>query len=193
MTLYHALSGKSPFYDITNDEELRLCKLARELPDRDTQLVSDAAWEVITQCCAPAPDQRPVMPKVLEALKMVVGQCPANDAPSIAATFGNSVINVEDIEPTIGTLVNAAIDIEAAVDVDQSNEKVTSDPPSKMSSLVEEILTTPEPTRTPEVSPNHADRIPVKSRNSGPAKNTRYLRFSLWLWLLQLLLASSYG
>ncbi|KAG2983076.1 hypothetical protein PC118_g9635 [Phytophthora cactorum] len=25
MTLYHALSGKSPFYDITNDEELRLC------------------------------------------------------------------------------------------------------------------------------------------------------------------------
>ncbi|EGZ21468.1 hypothetical protein PHYSODRAFT_495265, partial [Phytophthora sojae] len=68
MTLYHALAGVSPYSDISCDEELRACKLARELPIRNVQSISDGAWKLITHCCDPAPDQRPTMDKVLEGL-----------------------------------------------------------------------------------------------------------------------------
>ncbi|KAL3663350.1 hypothetical protein V7S43_011756 [Phytophthora oleae] len=69
MTIYHALVGKSPYYEIMKDEELHNCKLARELPKRDVKLIPDGAWSLIAQCCDGAADQRPEMPKVIEALK----------------------------------------------------------------------------------------------------------------------------
>ncbi|KAL3663322.1 hypothetical protein V7S43_011730 [Phytophthora oleae] len=72
MTIYHALVGRSPYFEITNDEELRGCKLDRELPERDENLITDEAWDLITECCAGAPDRRPAMPKVVEALKALL-------------------------------------------------------------------------------------------------------------------------
>ncbi|KAJ8538918.1 hypothetical protein ON010_g12955 [Phytophthora cinnamomi] len=93
MTLYHALAGASPYSDISSDKELHASKLARKLPTRNMQCISDSVWTLITQCCDPAPDQRPTMEKVLEALKLSAGQ-------------------LSSIAVPVETLVNAAMEVQ---------------------------------------------------------------------------------
>ncbi|KAK1943389.1 putative serine/threonine-protein kinase gdt2 [Phytophthora citrophthora] len=103
MTIYHALVGKSPYYEITNDEELEGCKLDRELPERDENLISDEAWDLITQCCDGTPDQRPAMTKVVEALRSLLENGfpggfvipPLSPSPSVDWTVPPSPIREE--------------------------------------------------------------------------------------------------
>ncbi|KAE9346223.1 hypothetical protein PR003_g7535 [Phytophthora rubi] len=102
MTLYHALAGASPYFDITSDEELRASKLARELPCRDMQRISDCAWELIRQCCGPVPNQRPTMEKVSNALKSLAAEQSTDSHANIAVPLGLSN----------AILVNEAVDVQ---------------------------------------------------------------------------------
>ncbi|GMF22224.1 unnamed protein product [Phytophthora fragariaefolia] len=101
ITLYHALTGVSPYSNISNEDELRASKLARELPSKNVQSINDDAWKLISQCCDPSPDERPTMEKVLDALKILADQLPVSTIP-------------------VEVLVNAAVDIQT----DQINMSV---------------------------------------------------------------------
>ncbi|KAE9025016.1 hypothetical protein PF011_g3233 [Phytophthora fragariae] len=104
MTLYHALAGASPYFDITSDEELRASKLARELPCRDMQRISDCAWELIRQCCGPVPNQRPTMEKVSSALKSLAAEQSTDSHANIAVPLGLSNAILVDEAMDVQTL-----------------------------------------------------------------------------------------
>ncbi|GMF19113.1 unnamed protein product [Phytophthora fragariaefolia] len=93
MTLYHALVGISPYFEISSDKELRACKLARELPPRNMQSISDDAWKLIMQCCDPSPALRPTMEKVVEALKLLAEQLPTIEIP--VKTRYDTIVDVQ--------------------------------------------------------------------------------------------------
>ncbi|KAK1943393.1 putative receptor-like protein kinase [Phytophthora citrophthora] len=102
LTIYHALVGKSPYYEITNDGEFHRCKVAHQLPKRDPKAIPDGAWTLISQCCDGAPDKRPVMPKVAETLRLLLGK-PSEGKPT--ETLANAGVDAE----TIPDQVNAPV------------------------------------------------------------------------------------
>lgn len=59
-----ALSGKAPFYQYSQDAEIRSALSRGELPVRPTSTddgtdeIDDLSWDLITRCCAQEPDDR---------------------------------------------------------------------------------------------------------------------------------------
>jgi hypothetical protein len=76
------LSEKVPFYQYTQDAEIRSALSRGEIPmrilssDDSTSGIDDASWELITRCCALQPDDRLTLPDIQ---KWVANQCPQDN------------------------------------------------------------------------------------------------------------------
>ncbi|KAF5354620.1 hypothetical protein D9756_005574 [Leucocoprinus leucothites] len=71
---YEVLSGKLPYYQYTEDAEIRLAVSRGELPRRPdgtedgTEEIDDQAWDLITKCCSLNRSNRPWASKVQELI-----------------------------------------------------------------------------------------------------------------------------